>query len=78
MWVEEPSRDEAVEILRGLRARCEKHHGVEISLLLGKSKKRVEKLRGQLRLLDWRKGDLPVKLSHAFLQGLLGGVPKNV
>ena len=24
-----------------------------------------------------KKGDLPVKLSHAFLQGLLGGVPKN-
>ena len=24
-----------------------------------------------------KKGDLPVKLSHAFLQGVLGGVPKN-
>ena len=30
VWVEEPSRDEAVEILDGLRARFEKHHAVEI------------------------------------------------
>jgi ATP-dependent Clp protease ATP-binding subunit ClpC len=31
VWVEEPSRDEAVEILRGLRARFEEHHGVKIA-----------------------------------------------
>ncbi len=30
VMVEEPSRDEAVEILRGLRARFEEHHAVEI------------------------------------------------
>jgi ATP-dependent Clp protease ATP-binding subunit ClpC len=28
--VEEPTRDEAVEILRGLRMRFEEHHGIEI------------------------------------------------
>ncbi|MCX6982876.1 MAG: ATP-dependent Clp protease ATP-binding subunit [Verrucomicrobia bacterium] len=31
VWVEEPSRDEAVEILRGLRARFEEHHSVKIA-----------------------------------------------
>jgi ATP-dependent Clp protease ATP-binding subunit ClpC len=31
VWVEEPSRDEAVEILCGLRARFEEHHGVKIA-----------------------------------------------
>lgn len=31
VWIEEPSRDEAVEILRGLRARLEEHHGVKIA-----------------------------------------------
>ena len=31
VWVEEPSRDEAVEILHGLRARFEEHHGVKIA-----------------------------------------------
>lgn len=31
MWVEEPTRDEAVEILRGLRTRFEVHHGVGIA-----------------------------------------------
>ena len=31
VWVEEPTRDEAVEILRGLRPRFEEHHGVEIA-----------------------------------------------
>lgn len=30
VWVEEPTRDEAVEILRGLRARFEEHHGIQI------------------------------------------------
>jgi ATP-dependent Clp protease ATP-binding subunit ClpC len=30
VWVDEPTRAEAVEILRGLRTRFEKHHGVEI------------------------------------------------
>ena len=30
VWVEEPSRDEALEILRGLRERLEKHHSVKI------------------------------------------------
>ena len=30
VWVEEPTRDEAVEILRGLRMRFEEHHGIEI------------------------------------------------
>jgi ATP-dependent Clp protease ATP-binding subunit ClpC len=31
VWVEEPSRDEAVEILRGLRTRFEEHHSVKIA-----------------------------------------------
>lgn len=31
VWVEEPTRDEAVEILRGLRPRFEEHHGIEIA-----------------------------------------------
>jgi ATP-dependent Clp protease ATP-binding subunit ClpC len=31
VWVEEPSRDEAVEILRGLRSRFEEHYGVKIA-----------------------------------------------
>jgi ATP-dependent Clp protease ATP-binding subunit ClpC len=31
VWVEEPTRDEAVEILRGLRPRFEEHHGVKIA-----------------------------------------------
>ena len=31
VWVEEPTRDEAVEILRGLRTRFEEHHGVGIA-----------------------------------------------
>ena len=31
VWVEEPTRDEAVEILRGLRMRFEEHHGVGIA-----------------------------------------------
>jgi ATP-dependent Clp protease ATP-binding subunit ClpC len=31
VWIEEPSRDEAVEILRGLRSRLEEHHGVKIT-----------------------------------------------
>ena len=30
VWVEEPTRDEAVEILCGLRARFEEHHGIQI------------------------------------------------
>lgn len=30
VWVEEPSRNEALEILRGLRERLEKHHSVRI------------------------------------------------
>ena len=30
VWVEEPSRDEALEILRGLQVRLEKHHSVKI------------------------------------------------
>ena len=30
VWVEEPTRDEAVEILRGLRARFEEHHDIQI------------------------------------------------
>jgi ATP-dependent Clp protease ATP-binding subunit ClpC len=30
VWVEEPSRDEALEILRGLKERLEKHHSVKI------------------------------------------------
>ena len=31
VWVEEPTRDEAVEILRGLRTRFEEHHGIGIA-----------------------------------------------
>jgi ATP-dependent Clp protease ATP-binding subunit ClpC len=31
VWVEEPTREEAVEILRGLRERFEEHHAVEIA-----------------------------------------------
>ena len=31
VWVEEPTRDQAVEILRGLRTRFEEHHGVGIA-----------------------------------------------
>ena len=31
IWIDEPTRDEAVEILRGLKARLEEHHGLEIS-----------------------------------------------
>ena len=31
VWVEEPMRDQAVEILRELRGRFEEHHGVEIA-----------------------------------------------
>lgn len=31
LWVNEPSRDEAVEILRGLKPGLEEHHGVTIS-----------------------------------------------
>ncbi|MSR64894.1 MAG: ATP-dependent Clp protease ATP-binding subunit [Verrucomicrobiae bacterium] len=30
VWVEEPSRDEAVEILRGLKPKLEEHHGIGI------------------------------------------------
>ena len=30
VWVDEPTREEAVEILRGLRARLEEHHGIQI------------------------------------------------
>jgi ATP-dependent Clp protease ATP-binding subunit ClpC len=30
VWVEEPTRGEALEILRGLRARFEVHHGIQI------------------------------------------------
>ena len=31
MMVEEPSEEEAVEILRGLRPYYERHHGVQIT-----------------------------------------------
>lgn len=31
VWVEEPTRDEAVKILHGLRSRFKEHHGVEIA-----------------------------------------------
>jgi ATP-dependent Clp protease ATP-binding subunit ClpC len=31
VWVDEPTREEAVEILRGLRPRFEEHHGLQIT-----------------------------------------------
>ena len=31
VWVDEPTRDEAVAILKGLRSRFQEHHGLEIS-----------------------------------------------
>ncbi len=31
VWVDEPTREEAIEIIRGLRPRFEEHHGLEIT-----------------------------------------------